>query len=227
MTTCQHKSVFLDEDEEKCRACGQSLTYPRRAPGPEDARNRKRDTRIAIGENHRRYTPVEQEIIQVEAEVEASPSTRLLPCSCCKEMLPPDSFYARNSPAARNREYRASRCRGCTAFRLRVKRQQDPEGMRQLDRERRERYLKSLTPEQREQETKYNRTSREANTAATQRYRARKEGRGVLKQRRGKNPVLLKPVCRVADTCPLAPYCVDKVATGRAVLSSSPAAVSS
>ena len=52
------------------------------------------------------------------------------------------------------------------------------------------------------------------------RHRARKEGREVLLQRRGKSPILLKPVCRVAMTCPLAPYCVDKVAAGRAVLGS-------
>ena len=86
MTVCQHKSVFWDEDEEKCRACGQSLTYPPRAPGLEDLKSRKRDVRIAAGEHRRRdSSPVE-----VEAEVEQ------LLCHCCRMLLAPDDFYRNN-----------------------------------------------------------------------------------------------------------------------------------
>ena len=201
MTVCQHKSVFLDEDETKCRVCSQSLTYPPRAPGLEDERDRKRDTRISAGEGHRKLTPV---------EVEASPSAPLLLCYCCKELLPPENFYANNSQTARNRGYRAWRCRACTAFRLRVQRQQNPAGIKLRDQERRKRYLIALTPEQREQERKRARTSRKDNAAAVKRYQARKSGVPVLRQRQGRQPIYLKPVCRVFQTCPLRPYCTTE-----------------
>ena len=58
-----------------------------------------------------------------------------------------------------------------------------------------------------EQERKRARTSRKDNAAAVKRYQARKSGVPVLRQRQGRQPIYLKPVCRVFQTCPLRPYC--------------------
>ena len=210
MVTCPHKSVFWDGDESKCRICGDSLSFPRRPPGPADERERRRDRLVASGEKRRRDSaPVEvQEIIQVAQEVEHSSSARLL-CNCCLEMLPPENFYASNHQAAKKRNYRAPRCRGCTSFQLRVKRQEDPEGFRERDRARRARYQESLTTEQRQQEKERRGAAQDTaeNRAAQTRRRARQDGRKVLKQRSGRQPIYLKPICRVFQTCPLRPYC--------------------
>ena len=94
MTTCQHKTVFWDEDEWRCRTCSQSLSFPARPPGPEDVKNQKRDTRIASGDKRRKHTPV----VEVQ-EVQASPSAPLLLCHCCQKMLPQNDFYRNNHPA--------------------------------------------------------------------------------------------------------------------------------
>ena len=219
--TCAHESTYLDIDELKCRTCGQSLTFPPHDPTDAEKKDRRRDIRIVSGEHHRIYSPVEQGIeaqedeaeqevevqeVVAEQEVEACP---LLICHCCRAMLPPDSFYANNNPTARNRAFRAWRCRGCTSFQLRVKRQQDPEGFRERDRTRRTRYQESLTPEQKEWETQH-RTGREANNAATNRYRARQDGTPVPLQRPGRLPIHVKPICRVFHTCPLRPYCTTE-----------------
>ena len=139
---------------------------------------------------------------------------RLLPCACCKSMLPPYCF-SRQAKMLR-REGRNSTCRGCVAFRSRVRREQRSDEIRERDRLRMAEYWERAKADGRQRPP----ADKAATAAATQRHRARKEGREVLLQRRGKSPILLKPVCRVAMTCPLAPYCVDKVAAGRAVLGS-------
>ena len=181
MATCQHKSVFLDEDETKCRTCSASITFPRRAPALDDRQELKRDIRTTAGEK-RRTTPVEdqefevqevnvqevqpsqeiiqQEIIQDEDEdqevlrerqgtdTQTSPSTPSLACTCCKLTLPLEAFS--QSMKAINRAFRAWRCRSCAAFASRVKREANPDEIRQKARERRVRMLDAMTPEQRE-----------------------------------------------------------------------------
>ena len=192
---CQHSATYLDVDEVKCWSCNTSLTYPACPPGPEDAKDRRRDVRILAGEHRRRdSSPVE-----VETEV-----SQLL-CHCCQKMLPQNDFHVNNHQAAKNRNYRAPRCRGCIAFRLRVKRQLNPEGARQRDQERRKRYLIALTPEQREQEKQ--RRGAAENALSQVRSRARKSGKQVPLQRAGRAPLHVKPVCRISEGCPLRRYC--------------------
>ena len=199
---CQHSATYLDVDEVKCWSCNTSLTYPARPPGPEDEKDRRRGVRIAAGEHRRRDEPQAiQEVVQAEV-VEVS---QLLMCHCCREMLAPGDFYRNNSPTARNRGFRAWRCRACTAFRLRVQRQLDPEGTRQRGKERRARYQAALTPGQREMEKQRRDTT--GNASAVRRYQARQDGRPVPLQRSGRLSLHIKPVCRVFQTCPLRPYC--------------------
>ena len=183
-STCAHESVLWDVDEYRCWTCSRSLTFPPRAPGSEDATDRRRDAR-------RTSTPVEE----VE-EVEASPSTQLLICHCCKEMLPLESFSARNHPAAKNRQFRASRCRACMAVRLQHDRAQDPEGIRERDRLRNVGYREKARAEG--QAPTPTEASTAANTLASQRYRARQDGRGVPLQRPGRRPIHVKPICKIA-----------------------------
>ena len=133
---------------------------------------------------------------------------RLLRCTCCHEDKPQFCFSIRRHPAAAEREYRAHYCRGCAAFRARVKREQRTEEVRARDRERGARYQQSLTPDQRNQQA---RTSRESVNAAGRRYRARKAGRAVPKQRPGRQAILLKPVCRIAEGCPLRDFCTTEL----------------
>ena len=192
---CQHSATYLDVDEVKCRACSQSMTYPRRPPGPEDEQGRRRDTRIASGEHRRRdSSPVE-----VEAEVEQ------LLCHCCRMLLAPGDFYRNNSPRARHRGYRAWRCKGCTSFRLRVQRELKPEAIRQQGRERRQRMIDDMTPEQREHGRK--KTTRKDNASAVKRYQARKSGTPVPLRRAGRTPLYLKQICRISESCPLRRFC--------------------
>ena len=210
MTVCQHKSVFLDEDETKCRVCSQSLTFPARPPAPADEKDRRRDRLAASGEKRRRdSSPVEDQVVtqhqdqEVTPERQAIPSTQLLTCSCCKEQLAQENFHHRNNPAAAKRLFRSYRCRGCVAFGNRIRRQQQPEAIRARDRQRAQRYYLSLTLAQKMQY----RTSKEANNLATKRHRARQNGIPVLIQKAGRLPTLVKPICRVAATCPLRSYC--------------------
>ena len=192
---CQHSATYLDVDEVKCWSCNTSITYPARPPGPEDAKDRRRDVRILAGEHRRRdSSPVE-----VEAEV-----SQLL-CHCCRVMLPENDFYRNNHPTARKRNYRAPRCRGCTAFQLRVKRQLNPEGARQRGKERRARYQAALTPGQREMEKQRRDTT--GNASAVRRYQARRAGTPVMVQKAGRLPIHIKPICRVAASCPLREFC--------------------
>ena len=209
---CAHESTYFDVDEWRCRTCGASLTYPARAPGPEDVKDRQRDSRITAGEAHRVHRPAEvveavQE--QVQEDVEVDPPAPSLLCHCCKAMLPPESFYVSNRQGSKSRGFRAPRCRGCTAFQLRVMRQQDPEGIRERDRARRERYIQALTPEQKEGEKQRRRKNQKtgANAAAQVRSRTRQDGRGVPLQRPGRLSLHIKPICRIAEMCPLREFC--------------------
>ena len=151
---------------------------------------------------------------QILALVDADGNRRLprpLPCLCCRELLPLDSFSARNNPAAKSREFRASYCRACMAFRSRVKRESDPEGARQRSRQYRQTFLANLTPEQQDAYRQQRAAQpKDAVNAAGRRYQARKHGKNVLKQRPGRAAILLKPVCRVFETCPLRPYCTTE-----------------
>ena len=205
-SSCEHPagSRFWDGDESKCRVCGDSVTFPRRVPTAQDARDRRRDARITAGEHRRRD---ESPVVEVQ-EVEASPSAPLLLCHCCKELLPANDFYRNNSQTARNRGYRASRCRGCTSFQLRVRRELNPEGTRQRDRARRERYIGALTPILRELEKQRRDTTR--NASAVKRYQARRAGTPVMVQKAGRLPIHIKPICRVAATCPLRTFCTGR-----------------
>ena len=129
---------------------------------------------------------------------------RLLRCSCCQELLPQFCYSVRNNESSRNREFRASQCRGCMAFRLRVRREQNPDGVRARDRARQGVWYGGLSVERKATLTK---TPKADNNAAVRRYYARTKGRKVMKQARGRSPILLKPICRVADSCPLRSYC--------------------
>ena len=195
---CHHPPAarYWDTDEERCRVCTTSLTFPPRAPEPDDTTELKRDKRITAGEKHR-VTAVEV------AEVEVA-EVGLLRCSCCRLSLSPDSFYTDNSPAAKNRAYRAWACRRCHAFKVRARRESALEGFRERDRLRSagrsaERSAE-LTPAQRATAKQQRQESRERINAATRRYQARQKG--------GSIPLRYRGGIRIHTTrCPISPGC--------------------
>ena len=126
---------------------------------------------------------------------------RLLSCSCCKSMLPQFSFSKQAKMV--NREGRNSACKGCLAFRSRIRREQRPEEIRAKDRLRMAEYWRTAQAKGRQRSP----TSPADSAAAAKRHRARKAGRDVLLQRPGRSPMLMKPVCRVAASCPLRSFC--------------------
>lgn len=127
---------------------------------------------------------------------------RSLRCSCCKEHKPQFCFGGATSNTYR--EGRANQCRGCTAFQRRVRRQQRGPEVTERDRLRAKEYRAGLTPEQK---AKY-RVSEKAHNASRRRWYARKvQGRAVPKQRAGRIPLLVKPMCRIAASCPLRKFC--------------------
>ena len=65
--------------------------------------------------------------------------------------------------------------------------------------------IDAMTPEQREHGRE--KTSRKDNAAAVKRYQARQTGSPVLRQRPGRAPIHVKPICRVAASCPLRSFC--------------------
>ena len=113
-TTCPHPagSRYWDLDEERCRLCSQSITYPAREPGPQDKRG---------------YIPP------------VEPVEKTLLCTCCHQILPLDAFGLNR--AASHREQRAYACRVCAAFRQRMKRKADGPAVRKRDRSRMRAYL--------------------------------------------------------------------------------------
>ena len=157
---------------------------------------------MEAGEKHRVTEPVEVEPVEP-----ISPPVPLLACKCCRETLPLGSF-ARNIKNT-NRFQRARWCRACTAFRLRIRRQQDPERFRAKGRERRERHATNMTPERKAAAKLYRASEsvRQSTNAAAARYKARQAGIPVLIQKAGRLPVFIKAVCRISEGCPLRPYC--------------------
>ena len=213
---CEHpaNARYFDIDEIKCRLCTRSLNYPAREPTQQDARDRLEDKRAAMGESGREYQPTESE---PEPAPEPAPAPEpVLACSCCHRLLPPDSFSTRNHRTSRNRDYRASMCRSCVALRIRIKRIENPEPMRAASRRRAE-----LVREKRKTgqlpALVLTATQRTSNNAASRRYQDRLRGAPVLLRKSGRPPILIKAICRVSLSCPLAPYCVDKVAAAKAV----------
>ena len=104
------------------------------------------------------------------------------------------------------------------AFRLRVRRQENGDVMRADSRLRAaevtaKRDRGELPPR------KQTEAQRLAVNAAGRRYRARLAGRAVPIQKAGKPVLLLKPICRIRDDCPLASYCVDKEPNDRPLAS--------
>ena len=202
--TCQHPPVgqFWDVDEWRCRACSSSLSFPPREPTPADAKELKRYGESYRGERESTRVEVEKAVEVVEVQ-----ETQLLACTCCKLMLPTGSFYSRNSPKAEKRFFRASRCKGCSAFQLRARRQQQPTETRLRDRTRAAKYRLLLTADQRAIHATARATNKAANNAAVRRYRQRLTGRPVMVQTAGRQAVHIKPVCKVAATCPLRSFC--------------------
>ena len=125
---------------------------------------------------------------------------RLLECTCCREFKPQFAFGRMNTHHGKNREYKQHKCRGCQAFRARVKRESDGERLRAMDRNR-------ATNRPRRISRPLTEAQRQAHLLSVKRYNARQQGRNVLKQRNGRQSILLKPICRVADTCPLKEFC--------------------
>ena len=243
---CQHIAVYWDTDEYRCRECARSLSFPPRQPTAEDEKDRRRYQLSAQGEGlrgvDRRRAAMScwacrakttiptkpgpaacegcgQELVVVTADGDHQlppfVAPRLLKCTCCHRALPQSSFN-RNA-GAKHRECRNALCRGCQAFRAKVRREEGGQELRdrqrQLAQEQRDRdKTAGILPTRTQAQVK-------ANTAATRRYQQRQKGRLVLVQRRGSTPIHITPVCRVFMTCPLAPYCVDKVEAGRAALS--------
>ena len=140
-----------------------------------------------------------------------------LTCKCCKRVLPFFAFSIHNGEGAKSRGYRAFDCRGCMAIKRRAKRETQIANETPEEREARLKRLRDeqaakrerMTPEQLE-------AARKANVPAAKRAYARRQGRDVPIQRRGTLGIV--PGCRIVLTCPLARFCVDKVAAGRAVV---------
>ena len=228
-----HGAIYWDTDEWRCRQCSRSLSFPARSPVAAESRERKHDPNA----NAPRTAPLESlsclhcrawayplpagdsgavscptcsrilAIIGLDGRRSFPPFTppRLLECTCCRRLKPQFTFNANAN--ARNREGRDYMCRACAAFRARVRREERGAEIRQRDQLRQAARRDSLTPEQKAEE---HRVPKADNKAAARRTRARKAGRAVPKQRGGRPTILLKPVCRIQDTCPLARFCVDK-----------------
>lgn len=130
-----------------------------------------------------------------------------LECTCCQRLLPPFCFIVK--AAAVKRGGRAYQCRGCTAFRNRVNRQENGDRIRAIGRKHEQRKA-SERKEAGIKRPALTEAQRTAANAAAARYYARQQGRAVPKQRQGGTPILLKPVCRIADSCPLRDYCTTE-----------------
>ena len=202
---CHHPPAarYWDTDEERCRVCTTSLTFPPRAPEPDDTTELKRDKRITAGEKHR-VTAVEVAEVEV-AEVEVA-EVGLLRCSCCRLSLVPEDFSARNDPTAKNRAYRAWACRRCQAAKVRAKRESALEGFRERDRLRSAGRWAALTPARREAVKQKRQESREHFNAATRRYQARKKGVSIPLRYRGGIRIHTAR-CPISPGCPLGESC--------------------
>ena len=196
IAACTHPKVFWDTDEERCRTCGASVSFPRHDPTAEESRRRNSERRIEGRQRAAAPKPIKL------------PETSCLECTCCKLTLPTSEFSTNTK--AKNRGQLSYQCRPCMAFRSRLARTLAPEETRRKGRERATTYYASRSPEQREAATLRRAGAKTSINAATRRYRARAAGRSVPIQRRGKPVLLVKAICRIRDSCPLASYCVDK-----------------
>ena len=180
---CQHTTTFFDVDETKCRSCGRSLTFPPRAPAP----NEKAGNNVVVGREGPRKKP---------------PS---LICTCCQKTLPATAFnsFARNV----HRGGKANLCRVCDNFRQRVYRLRDPEGYRRRTSANQTRFLARMSPDEKRQYQQLTPAGKQANAEADKRRRARQQGRPVMLQRAGRPAVHIKQICRVSASCPLRKFC--------------------
>ena len=220
-TTCQHPagSRYLDVDEIKCRLCNQSLTFPPRAPGPQDEKDYSPpippetysydDGTAACLACRTLQTPAVGDNGIARCTEEDCGRVLLLRCNCCKATLHVSDFYTDNQRPTR--ENRGMKCRRCIAFYSLARRTANPEEhrarnaaySRKIQRERvegkRPPVHESRTPEQKQR-------TAQANTRA----RMRESGIPVPKRKSGGNAIYLTQVCRIKDTCPLARFCVSK-----------------
>ena len=229
---CGSPAPYIDGDEVRCRTCSRSISFPTTTPdallmAEEGGRANGNPTakvdapimiscircRIELSAVRGECPGCGQIVVVWKSGTIRGGATYILPpftppallrCSCCEQMLPALSFTVRNHESAKNRQYRASICRPCKAFRLRVRREQNPEAARARDRQRGEKFRaenpgyfnQSKTPAQRED-----------NRLAVARLAARQSGKPVMRQRPGRLAVLQKPICRVFESCPLRQYC--------------------
>lgn len=218
---CEHKPYFDGVDEWRCRYCGTVLAIL--PPQGRDLRGRDPGLQPPLA-------GFPASCISCRIEVQGQPDSagrvycgkcngvlvivdgqgnhaippftapRLLECTCCHEFKPQFAFARMNSHHGKNREYRQHKCRGCMAFAARVRRETDGERLRALDR---------VRPSNRPRRTRppLTEAQRQAHLLSVKRYNARQQGRNVLKQRNGRQSILLKPICRVYQDCPLRQFC--------------------
>ena len=150
-----------------------------------------------------------QEVQEVLVEAQ-EPHTKLLSCSCCKLMLPLDSFHNRNSPKAAKRLFRAHRCRGL-------------HGVRNAGEATTKSRIKGADAAKAGAlPGRVNARKTGAGKAAPRHVRANASAvkavsieatrnPGVWSEKAGRVAVHVKPACRVAATCPLKIYCTVEV----------------
>ena len=131
---------------------------------------------------------------------------RLLRCSCCGRELPQFAFYHERAPRAALRGYRTAQCRSCMAFKKRVLREKRGAEITERDRVRAQEW-RAANPGYHRPKTA---AQVKAEGEAVKRYKARKAGRPVPKRKAGRPVILLKAICRIRATCPLADFCRDK-----------------
>ena len=210
-TGCQHERTYRDEDEEKCRSCHRSLTYPPRPPMEIILScigcrlSQKGEVLDGKAICHRCYDT----LLVVDADGTHQLPPRKLLCTCCKTWLDQGDFY--HDTTMSHRDYKTSWCRGCTAFRRKVQREQDPEPNRARARDHSRKIQAervagtrppihaSLSPEQKAKKR-----------LAVKRVQARAAGQPVLLLRPGREAVHSKPICRIAAACPLREYCTTE-----------------
>ena len=229
---CGTPTPYFDklDNETRCRSCGRSLSLPATTP---DAQLLAEVESQGSGNPRakvdapimcccvrcrleiscvRQYCPgCEQQIVVFQSQTIRGGAVYVLPpfnpprslrCSCCKQLLPQSAFARdRNRP---NRDYRNSRCRGCASFRARVRWQNLSESGKAVQRQQQQDYRDRAKAEGRVLGV----TDKAARAAAGRRSWARKSGKSApLLQRRGRLSIHVKPICRVADSCPLRSFC--------------------
>ena len=229
---CEHPgaSVYLDEDELKCRVCGRSVTFPGHPPGPQERRQRnpaiKRKPRVLQSASCLQCRRVlqfssvdvgpfwclgcESRLLLVDSDGNHGfpPFTppRDLECGCCHRMLPAFCFYADASRPGR--DGRHTKCRRCFSVTQQAKRVADPETHRGRARNySRKNQAERVAGERPQVHSLLTPEQKSKKAQATTRHRARGNGQAVPKQRPGRNNIYLKEVCRISRDCPLARFC--------------------